>query len=144
MGAKSGAMPVGPGRLDDDPTQVRAAGFADSPASGSLPARVLARDDAAVAHQLPGVLKARHLPKLSHDRHGADLGDPAQALQRLDHCAHLLRQRLDRRIDRALQAHDTLGLMLDFVQVIHQRRLLRGLLEVLLLHPGQMLRTSMP
>ena len=55
--------------------------------------------------------------------------DPAQALQRLDHRAHLHRQRLDRRIDRALQAHNALGRVLDFVQIILERHLLRSLLK---------------
>ncbi len=85
------------------------------------PAGVLARDRAAVTHQLPRVLEARQLAELGHDRHGGDLGDPAQALQRLDHRAHLRRQRLDRRIDRALQALDALGRMLDFMQVVLER-----------------------
>jgi hypothetical protein len=62
-----------------------AAGFIDATASGTLAARVLTRDDAAVAHQLPGILEPRHLAKLGHDRHGIHLGDSAQAPQRLDH-----------------------------------------------------------
>ena len=116
----AGAMPIGPGRLDHDAPQMRVAGFADAAATDARPTRVLTRDRTRVAHQLPRLLKARQLADLGHDRHGAELRDPAQALQRLDHRAHLHRQRLDRRIDRALQARDALGSMLDFVQIVHR------------------------
>jgi hypothetical protein len=75
--------------------------------------QVLARDCPRVTHQLARVIIARELPKLGHDRHGADVCDPAQALQSFDHRAHLHRQALDRRLDRALQTCNALGGMLD-------------------------------
>src|SRR5882762_9568084 len=94
-GTDARTVPIGPGRFDHDPAQVRVAGFADRTALDPRPARVLSRSDAAVAHQLPRLRKARQFPDLGHDRYCADLGDSAQALQRLDHCTHLHRQRLD-------------------------------------------------
>ncbi len=136
----SGTVSVGPGRFDHDPAQVRVAGFADAAAMHARPARVLPRHCTAVAHQLPRMLKARQLAHLRHDRHRADLGNAAQALQCLDDRTHLLGHSLDRRIDRVLQTVDPIRHVLDLVQVIEQRRLLRRLLEDLLLHPGQILQ----
>src|SRR5579863_4552261 len=83
--AHRGAMPVGPGRLYHDAPQMGIARLADGPAADARTARVLARDDSTVTHQLARMLEARELPELGHDRDCAELCDPAQALQCLDH-----------------------------------------------------------
>src|SRR2546430_1556900 len=100
------AVSIRPGRLHHDPAQVPIAGLADRTALRALTARVLAADRAAVTHQLSGFVETRDLSKLGHNAHRRNLGDTAQALQSLDYRAHLLRHRLDRRIDRLLQALD--------------------------------------
>ena len=128
--ADGGSMSIGPGRLHHDPAQVRITALADRSATYALPARVLARDGAGVGHQLARVLEARELTHLGHDRDGTELCDPTQALQRIDHRAHLRRQSIDRRIDRALQARNALGRMLDLVQIVAEGDLLCGVLEV--------------
>src|SRR6202034_2349184 len=128
--ADGGWMSIGPGRLHHNPAQVRITGLANGPATHALPARVLARDGAGVGHQLARVFEARELTHLGHDRNGTDLCDPTQALQGIDHRAHLRRQSLDRCVDRALQARNALGRMLDLVQVVAEGDLLCGVLEV--------------
>src|SRR5262245_19189813 len=60
---------VGPGRLDHDSPQVGVAGLRDRAATHLLPARVLARYHAAVAHELIRPLEARDLPELGSDGH---------------------------------------------------------------------------
>jgi len=68
----------------------------------------------------------------------------AQALQCFSHRPHLHRQRLIRRIDRALQPCDALRRVFHFVQIVEQRHLLSGLLKVLLLHPDQVFEAPCP
>jgi hypothetical protein len=65
-----------------------------------------------------------------------DLGDSAQRLQGLDHLLHLRRCQLHCLCDSLFQSPDAVAHMLDLVQVIQQRKLLRRLLKVhLLLDP---------
>src|SRR6266516_1958662 len=131
------AMPVGPGGLDHDTPEMRVASLGDAAAAGTLSARVLARNRAAVPHELSRFLEARDLSELCHDRHGGDFGNSAQRLQGLDDRAHPRGHRLDGSGNTTLQAQDALVRMLDLVDVVRKRDLLCGLFEVdFFLGPG--------
>src|ERR687897_900413 len=71
-GAHRRSVPIGPGRLDDDATEMRVARFRDSAAPRPLATRILARDGPAVAHQLSRFRKARELADLRGNRDGCD------------------------------------------------------------------------
>ena len=69
------------------------------------------------------------LAQLGRDRHRRNLRDAAQRLQAADHFLHRGRSQLDRLRDRLLQPHHPLAHVLDLVQIIQPRRLLRHLRE---------------
>src|SRR5258708_10043122 len=64
---------IGPRGFDDDPAQMRIAGFGDAPGAAALARGVLTRDQAAVAHQLWRALESREVADFGHDGHGGDL-----------------------------------------------------------------------
>ena len=123
-------VPIGPRRFHHDPPQVRVAGLGDAASPRPRAAGVLARAQPAVAHQLRRAREAGELADFGDDRDRRDLRDPAQRLERLDHRAHRRRRRLHRLIDRVLEPFDPPDHVIDFVQVVQQRGLLRRLLEV--------------
>jgi hypothetical protein len=92
---------------------------------------------AAVAHQLPRAGEAGYLAQLRGNRYRRDLRNAAQRLQVLDHLLQRWRGQLDRLRNGLLQALDPLSRVLDFVQIIQPRGLLRHLLEAKLPHPDQ-------
>jgi len=127
-------MSVAPCCFYPDARQMCVAGFANAASTHALAARVFPQRRTRVTHQLSRPCKDS---KLSYDGHGAHPGNASQAPQRLDHRMHLHGQRLGRRIDRVLEARNTLGRVLDFVPMIFQCHLLRGLLEALSLDPQE-------
>ena len=119
-------MPVRPRDLDGDAPKVHVPGLRNPAPPRARPARILAGAHAAVPHQLRRALEAGEATDFSHDRHRRDERDPTQRLERLDHRTHAGRGRLHR------------GHVLDFVQIVQQRRLLRRLLKLHVgLDPGE-------
>src|SRR5258708_22738793 len=78
---------IGPRGFDDDPAQMRIAGFGDAPGAAALARGVLTRDQAAVAHQLWRALESREVADFGHDGHG---GGFRPAPQRLPGARHPL------------------------------------------------------
>jgi hypothetical protein len=66
------------------------------------------------------------LADFGHDRHRRDLRDSAQCLERLDHRAHPFGRGVDRLVNRALESCQAIRGVLDFVEIIQQGGLLRG------------------
>src|SRR6185436_20842206 len=100
--ADGGPMSVRPGGLPDDPAKMAVAGLCDG-TPADLPATgVLARDRAAVTHQLSRAAEAGQLADFSDDRHGRDLGDAAKGLQGCDDRTHPFRGCFHGLIDRSL------------------------------------------
>jgi len=66
-----------PRRLEEDTSHVGIAGLGDSSLSPCIAARMLARDDTAVRHQLLGGLEAREASDLDRDRRRTELADSA-------------------------------------------------------------------
>src|SRR6185503_21104803 len=54
-----GAMLVTPGTLDDNPPQMRIAGFRNGATQNAITAGMLAGDKTAIAHQLPRITEPR-------------------------------------------------------------------------------------
>jgi hypothetical protein len=71
---------IAPCRFDDDSSQVGVAGFSDAPPSRSLATGILTGHRAAVTHQLPSTVEARHLAQLGRDGHSRDICDTPQGL----------------------------------------------------------------
>ena len=94
---------------------------------------MLARDGAAVAHQLSRPRKARELAEFRDDRHRRDLRNAAQRLERRDYRSHPRRSRLHRLVDCVLEACDPARGVLHLVQIVQQRGLLGQVVEV---HPA--------
>jgi hypothetical protein len=63
-GADCWSVSIGPGRFDDDTTQMRVARFRNAAAPRPVAARILARHGTAVAHQLSWFGKAREFADL--------------------------------------------------------------------------------
>ena len=129
---------VRPGRFNHDAPQVRIAGLGNAAAADPVTAGVLAGHRAAVAHQLPGPAKARDLAEFGHDRGRRYLRDSAQRLQRGDHRPHRGRGRLHRRIQGRLEPCEAIGHVVDLVEIIQERRLLRRFGKPHALHPLEM------
>ncbi len=130
-------MPIGPCCFNGDPPQVRVPGLGDPAPSGPRAARVLARAHPAIAHQLRRSREARQLADFRDDRHRRDQCDPAQRLEGVDHRPHRWRRRRHRLIDRPFEPFDAADHVIDFVQVVQPRGLLRRLLELHLTDPRQ-------
>src|ERR1700680_1092512 len=64
---------IGPRCLDDHTSEMGVTSLGDASAKTTLATGVLARHEAAVAHQLPGFREARDLSQFGHDRHRRDL-----------------------------------------------------------------------
>src|SRR5262245_32206998 len=77
-------MLVGPRCLSEDAAQVRVAGLGDRPPADAPARRALARDHAAVTHDLLGPREAGERACLGHDGRRRYLLDPAQGLQSSD------------------------------------------------------------
>jgi hypothetical protein len=106
-----------------------------APRPRACPARILTRDGAAVAHQLPRRRKSGERADFHYNGHGRHFRDAAQRLERLDH----RRGGLRRLVDRALESRDALAHVLNLVEVVHQGRLLgRGRKVHVVPHPAQM------
>src|SRR4051812_28744273 len=83
-GASAWPMSVAPCRLEEDPAHVGVAALGDGTLVASLAARVLARDNATVRHQLGRPVESRKLPDLDGQGGRRQLRDPAQSLQPVD------------------------------------------------------------
>ena len=128
--AQPGPELISPGGFDDDASQVRVAGLGDGAPPFSFAAGVFAGNQAAVSHQLPGFRKARDLPQFSDDGHRRDLRNASQRLQSFDHRAHLGWRRARCLQDRLIQPFDAGYQVLDLMDVVGERNLLGGLLEM--------------
>ena len=119
-GTLAGPMAVGPGRLDHDAPQVRVARLGDRPAPHLVPARVLARHHAAVAHQLSRMREARELSELATIVTADTFAIPRSA------CRAAITSRIasgavrHRVVDRPLQPLDPLPRAIHLVQVVEQ------------------------
>src|SRR5262249_26650220 len=69
--------PVGPGPLDEHAARQRVTGLGDTAASNRAPRRVLARHQAEIGHQLPGIGEATEVADFRYDGDGHYKGDPA-------------------------------------------------------------------
>src|SRR3954469_7151001 len=76
-----GRSTVMPGRLDQEPAGVLAAGLGDRTAALALAGGMLGRDDAEVAHDLRRVPEAAEVANLGAQTGGGQGVDPAQAHQ---------------------------------------------------------------
>src|SRR5579863_10230271 len=87
-------MLVGPGRFNNHSAQVGVPGLGDPSALNAIAAGMFARDQAAVAHQLPR-LEARETADLGDDRYRRELSNAAQCLQCFDYGSQLRRRLSD-------------------------------------------------
>src|SRR5579862_287495 len=131
-----GFMLVGPSGFQDDSSEMRIAGFGNVSSLDAVAAGVLARDQTAIAHQLPWIRKAGQTPNFGYYRYGDDLSHPAQCLQGLYYFPDFDRGRDHGIIDRLLQKLDTIGGVFHFVHVIQKSSLQCRLCKAhLALHP---------
>lgn len=80
-GAHRWPVAIGPRRLHHNAPQVRVARLGNATPPRPRPTGVLARPEAAVAHELPGAGEAGEHPDFRDDRRRRDLCDPAQGLE---------------------------------------------------------------
>lgn len=71
-------MAIRPRRLDEHPVEMSVAGFGDRAAMHAAPARMFARDQAGVAHELARGREAPQRTDLADEGGGRDRPDPAQ------------------------------------------------------------------
>ena len=76
-----GPVLIGPRGFHQYPSEVTVTGFGDASALHAIPTGVFARDQAALAHQLPGALETGQRAKFGDDRGGRRLRNSAQCLQ---------------------------------------------------------------
>ena len=127
-GPAAGTMLIGPGGLNEHAPQVRVAGLRDVPAPDAWPAGMLAGDDAAITHELTGVIEARRRPDFRHDGGGRDPGDTAQSLQAVDEVAHRRGRASDSGVDGPLETRDAVHRVIDLGEVIQPRGFLRRMI----------------
>ena len=132
-----GPVPVRPGRLNDDPSQMCIAGLGNAATADPVAAGMLAGHRAAIAHQLRGPGKTRDLAEFGHDRGRGHLRDPTQGLQRLDRNPHRCGC-LHRLVKRVLEPRQACGHMLDLVEIVPERRLVRRVGKPYALDPQEM------
>ena len=70
-----------PARFDQDPPDVGVAGLGDAPPLRPVPGGVLARDQAEIGHELPGMREALKVPELGEQGHRREGVDPAEAAE---------------------------------------------------------------
>src|SRR6185437_13051491 len=92
-------MLIGPGGFHHHAAQMRIAGFGNAAPLDTVAAGVLTRDQAAVAHQLAGILKTAQRPSFGHDGDCRHLCDAAQSLQRRHDGTDLFRSFSNRLVD---------------------------------------------
>src|SRR5206468_5206951 len=78
-----GRVAVGPGSLDKYAPGVGVPRLSDAPLTAALPGGVFTRDEAQVAHELAGVLKARQVAQFGNERDRSDELHAAQGLNGL-------------------------------------------------------------
>jgi hypothetical protein len=81
-------------------------------------------------YQLPGFSEARDLSQFGHDRHRRDLGDSSQGLRGLDQRSPLGGRRSRCLQNCVVQPFHAGHQVLDLVDVVGERDLLRGLLDM--------------
>src|SRR5579864_3843150 len=74
--ADPGPMLLGPSRLDDHAAQMRVPSFGNASSLDTIPAGILAGDQTAVAHQLPGTGEARQRAEFGNHGESGQLSDP--------------------------------------------------------------------
>src|SRR2546426_7557896 len=75
------SMPIGLGRFDEHPTRVAVARLRDPAEAAPLAARVLARCEPEITHELARIVEAREVPKLSDSGDGHRELHAAERLQ---------------------------------------------------------------
>src|SRR5260370_6740020 len=109
---------IGPGSLHQHASQVSVTGLGDAALITMSSTRVFPGNQPAVTHQLFGAAETGELNNFRGQSSGADLGDTAQCLQRLDDLAHTFGCCGNGISDRLIQSSYAQGHVLNFMNVI--------------------------
>ncbi len=136
MRALAGGKPIGPGRLDQDSTDMAIARFGDGALASPIPAGGFRGDQAQIGHQGARRVKAGNIAQFGDNRHRRDQGDAPQGHQAFNHRGQ--RPALHRLSHLFFQRGDPVLGGLDGIDIFLQDDVLRRMRQVHLSQPAKM------